>query len=290
MRPSLVIVLGLIASTGCSGPGGGGSSFFGESSDAASEQGAVDASPDAGPPTKPSSAAAEVDASTADAGERDAGERANDGAADATGNGGKADAGQGGGAGDAGGSGDAANAGDAGGGDQETGRLIGITAAHNAVRAAVQATPPLPPLVWSQTVADYAQEWATTLATTMCSQPVHRTGAELEAKGYGENLATFAGGGLLRSAAVSTAQDAVNAWAGEKACWTYGTIQGTEQCDTTCYTNLHSDGCGHYTQVVWRNSKELGCGVATCQNGSLTEDIWICNYAPAGNYVGQAPY
>jgi pathogenesis-related protein 1 len=174
--------------------------------------------------------------------------------------------------------------------DPETGRLAGITAAHNAVRAAVQTQPALPPLIWSQTIADYAQQWATSLATTMCAQPQHRSGVDLLAKGYGENLATFGAGGTLKGGTASTAEQAVSAWAAEKACWTFGTISGTETCDKTCYTNLHSDGCGHYTQVVWRGSTMLGCGVATCKNGALTEDIWICNYAPAGNFIGRLPY
>ena len=189
--------------------------------------------------------------------------------------------------------GDARPAGDAGGADPESGRLAGITAAHNAVRAAVKTQPPLPPLVWSQEIADYAQQWATTLATSMCAQPQHRSEADLIAKGYGENLATFSAGGAPRGGMVgnaSTAQQAVSAWAAEIACWTYGTVLGTETCNTTCYTNLHSDGCGHYTQVVWRSSTKLGCGVGTCKNGALTEDIWICNYAPGGNIIGRAPY
>jgi pathogenesis-related protein 1 len=180
--------------------------------------------------------------------------------------------------------------GDAGAVNQETGRLAGITAAHNAVRALVQTQPPLPPLVWNPTIADYAQQWATTLATSMCANPQHRTSAELEAKDYGENLAAFGASGTVRGGTVSTAADAVTEWASEKACWTFGTIEGTEKCDKVCYTNLNSDGCGHYTQVVWRTSTELGCGVATCKNGALTEDIWICNYAPAGNFIGRAPY
>jgi pathogenesis-related protein 1 len=178
----------------------------------------------------------------------------------------------------------------------EMGRLMGITAAHNAVRAMVSTQPPLPPLVWSQTVADYAQQWATQLATNNCASPQHRSGAELQAMNYGENLATFEGGGFGGGTTdVSTAQKAVDAWAGEVACWTYGTISGggpggTEKCDSACYMAMNSDGCGHYTQIVWRKSLELGCGVATCKNGQATEDIWICNYAPAGNIIGQAPY
>jgi pathogenesis-related protein 1 len=49
----------------------------------------------------------------------------------------------------------------------------------------------------------------------------------------------------------------------------------------------NSDGCGHYTQVVWRKSTDLGCGFATCSGGGgFVNDIWICNYAPAGNSIG----
>ncbi len=178
---------------------------------------------------------------------------------------------------------DASNA-----GNGETGRMVGMTAAHNAVRAMVSTQPPLPPLTWSTTLAAYAQQWATSLASSpsTCAAPMHRSGMELEMMDYGENLADFEGRGSM----VSTAEEAVNAWAGEVACWTYGTIEGTEKCDMSCYMKMNSDGCGHYTQIVWRDSMQLGCGVATCKNGQATEDIWICNYAPAGNIIGQAPY
>jgi len=165
----------------------------------------------------------------------------------------------------------------------ETGRLAGITAAHNVVRAAVDSNTSLPPLVWSDKLAQYAQQWADELATTSCSSPHHRTSEELQAVGYGENLAAF-----VSTAGGSTAQQAVSAWASEKTCYTFGKLMTTDQCDTACYTALHSDGCGHYTQIVWRKSTSVGCGVATCQNGK--EDIWICNYSPPGNFVGQNPY
>ena len=39
---------------------------------------------------------------------------------------------------------------------------------------------------------------------------------------------------------------------------------------------------GHFTQVVWKNSKNLGCGIA-CGSGCVV----TCNYYPAGNYLGQ---
>jgi hypothetical protein len=172
----------------------------------------------------------------------------------------------------------------------EVGRMAGMTAAHNAVRAKVQTTPPLPALTWSPTLATYAQQWADNLAMTACTRPMHRTSQDLRSKGYGENLA--AAGGI--PAPMTNAQWAVDGWAGEVACWTFGTsgagLGGTEKCNMQCFTEMNSDGCGHYTQIIWRNTKEVGCGVASCQAGGATYDIWICNYSPPGNVVGQNPY
>ncbi len=45
-------------------------------------------------------------------------------------------------------------------------------------------------------------------------------------------------------------------------------------------------GCGHYTQVVWHSTETVGCGKASC--GS--EEVWLCNYNPSGNWFGQKPY
>ncbi|KAL5181442.1 STS14 protein [Glycine soja] len=46
--------------------------------------------------------------------------------------------------------------------------------------------------------------------------------------------------------------------------------------------------CGVYTQVVWRNSTEVGCAQAVCvkEQASLT----ICFYDPPGNVIGEIPY
>jgi hypothetical protein len=39
---------------------------------------------------------------------------------------------------------------------------------------------------------------------------------------------------------------------------------------------------GHFTQVVWRQTTQLGCGVSTCRG----MDIWVCEYDPPGNVQG----
>ena len=41
---------------------------------------------------------------------------------------------------------------------------------------------------------------------------------------------------------------------------------------------------GHFTQVVWKGSKQLGCGISVASNYGVYS---VCNYNPPGNYQGQ---
>ena len=152
------------------------------------------------------------------------------------------------------------------GGDGEPTEVAGITAAHNAARAAVDppASTPIPALEWSNDIAAVAQAYAENCVFE------HSGGA------YGENL--YAESGLN-----ATPQDVVDAWVSEDADYDYD----SNSCNGGAI-------CGHYTQVVWADSQRLGCGVAHCsQNspfGSGNWTIWVCNYDPPGNYVGEKPY
>ncbi len=42
----------------------------------------------------------------------------------------------------------------------------------------------------------------------------------------------------------------------------------------------------HYTQIVWRNTQEVGCSVVNDQGW----DVLVCRYWPAGNVWGQKAY
>ena len=149
------------------------------------------------------------------------------------------------------------------GGDQEPAEMQGMTAAHNAVRAGVNppADPPIPPLSWSGEVAAVAQAYAEQCNFDHSSGP------------YGENLYATSGGG--------SPEDVVGSWASEAANYNHA-------------NNSCSGTCGHYTQVVWADSTQLGCGVANCTTGSPfgggSWQFWVCNYNPPGNYVGERPY
>jgi hypothetical protein len=163
-------------------------------------------------------------------------------------------------------------------GDGETGIFVGVTAAHNETREELG----LPDLTWSPEIAEFAQEWSDSLADDACGTISHR-----DQRQYGENIAIR---GSTRAGDVFTPEAAVAGWVAEVACWEFGTIRGSEQCDTACVEDLNSNGCGHYTQVVWRNTERVGCGYSTCQAQGFNFEVWVCNYDPPGNFIGQAPY
>jgi hypothetical protein len=53
--------------------------------------------------------------------------------------------------------------------------------------------------------------------------------------------------------------------------------------------NFDSPGCGggvgHFTQVVWKDSIKVGCGVKlNCGGGRMSMTSVVCNYDPRGNF------
>ena len=155
----------------------------------------------------------------------------------------------------------------------EPANLVGITAAHNAVRAMVQTSTALPPVTWSNQLAATAQAWASQCVDTQAPAGLvdHSDGATRSAGfpyAVGENIFGTSG--------TATAQGTVSSWAAEKSNYNYA-------------NNSCSGICGHYTQIVWRNTLEIGCALVDCP-GLTYHSTVVCNYGPAGNYNGQLPY
>ena len=47
---------------------------------------------------------------------------------------------------------------------------------------------------------------------------------------------------------------------------------------------------GHYTQMVWGSTRFVGCGRRAFKFGFWHEQIYVCNYGPAGNFWFQPLY
>jgi uncharacterized protein YkwD len=137
-----------------------------------------------------------------------------------------------------------------------------ILTTHNNERKAVG----VPPLTWSDTIAASAQNWADYL------QPL---GSQVHSKGtgYGENLA--AGGGPTSTKATVAALQ--QTWVDEKSRYVPGT-----------------PGNSHYTQMVDKQSTEVGCGFASGPGGEFAQyggtNVLVCQYNPPGNFNSQPPY
>jgi pathogenesis-related protein 1 len=156
-----------------------------------------------------------------------------------------------------------------------------MTREHNLARARVSTATPLPGLTWSPPLAAVARQWAGELAQR-CEGLKHPAAVK-----HGQNLASRSSMG---SATRFSPSEAVAGWMAEASCWTHGRFGTTDRCDKSCVSKLNSTGCGHYTQVVWRRTRELGCGYASCKRDGFLVEYWACNYSPPGNVRGQEPY
>ncbi|GME41154.1 allergen v5 tpx-1-related protein [Neofusicoccum parvum] len=119
---------------------------------------------------------------------------------------------------------------------------------HNKYRAKHVDTPPL--------------EWDETLAQTATAHSQKCVFEHSQDNNLGENLAM--GTGL-------TAQQTVQMWYDE-----------IDQYNQYWGKNDVPMDVMHFTQVVWKKTTKVGCGMADCSQGKLA----TCNYSPAGNMLG----
>jgi uncharacterized protein YkwD len=143
---------------------------------------------------------------------------------------------------------------------------IALLAHNNKVRKDVGTQP----LIWSSKLSAYAQEWADHLAKDYNCNMAHRKAPGQDGRTYGENILWGS------SAAEFKPVDASEDWYSEIKQYKYREL-----------TENNWDATGHYTQMIWKDTKEIGVGISICQNGAL---IVVANYYPAGNYLHQFPY
>ncbi|KAF5096239.1 hypothetical protein D0Z00_002849 [Geotrichum galactomycetum] len=119
---------------------------------------------------------------------------------------------------------------------------------HNRLRALHG----VPDVTWNRDLAKFAQDY---LASAQCNF-AHSGGP------YGENLAI----GYPNTAA------SIQAW--------YDEIK-----DYDFSKNEFSSNTGHFTQVVWRDSTEIGCAEVDCGSG-WGGPYLVCEYYARGNVIG----
>jgi len=139
--------------------------------------------------------------------------------------------------------------------DKEPAKMMGMLDAHNKYRIELN----LPLLVWSNELSISARKWANELKNKDC---LMKHSSRDFRGGAGENIA-------WNSGFYETPEGVVDRWASEKEFFNYN----TRKCDSTW------NKCGHYTQVIWRNTQKVGCAMVQCGD----EQIWVCQYWPAGN-------
>ena len=143
--------------------------------------------------------------------------------------------------------------------------------AHNAKRALHCDTPNV---AHSNALAAAAQAYADTCPTGHSS--------ESDRPNSGENLywvGSSAAGQFQEDTSYTSAADS---WYAEID--DYDMATGSSKPDAT-------GAIGHFTQMVWKSSVEVGCGVnLNCNNkfgGGFYNSAVVCRYSPPGNWVGE---
>ena len=133
--------------------------------------------------------------------------------------------------------------------------------AHNRYRAEVG----IPPLQWSDDLANQAYGWAYQLASTGSFE-------HSNTQGQGENL-------WMGPTSFSYTQ-MVDDWGSERQYFAGGVFPDVS-------TTGNWLDVGHYTQLVWRDTSLVGCAFVDGPNGNR---YFVCRYVSPGNFIGQAPF
>ncbi len=148
-----------------------------------------------------------------------------------------------------------------------------LVAAHNKARHLEGVNNDLH---WDKTLEQDAQSYANTLANSGAWEHDPKNHAGYNNGPYGENL--------YASTAKPTLEDAADAWIKEKRNYHYGKVGDENTCDRGAI-------CGHYTQVMWKETSQVGCAMAKYKTGNMKNwYLIVCKYKTPGNYIGQTPY
>jgi pathogenesis-related protein 1 len=131
-------------------------------------------------------------------------------------------------------------------------------------------------LTWNDTIATDAQSYADEMSKSGAWEHDSKNHNGYKNGVYGENLYI----GTLKP----TFTIATQAWIDEKEFYHYGVIGDDGTCD-------EGEICGHYTQVIWKDTTEVGCAMSQYVTGQYKDwYIVVCKYQTPGNYLNETPY
>lgn len=141
-----------------------------------------------------------------------------------------------------------------------------LLAGHNRERAAMG----IPPLAWNELLANDARVYADQLVRV--GYLVHSQDDPAETDPQGENL--WAG-----THGYYGPESMVGLWVDEKKDFKDGVFPNNS-------ISGDLENVAHYTQVVWRSSRAMGCAVAHGRD----DDFLVCRYSEGGNVIGERPF
>lgn len=136
--------------------------------------------------------------------------------------------------------------------------------AHNAARQQVGTAP----MAWNESLAAAARAYAQQMSR---SGHFAHSSQSPGATPQGENLWMGTRGAYSHA-------EMAGSWVDEQHLYDGGTV------DQALSSGTFGD-TGHYTQVIWRGTRQVGCAVAS----NAQDDYLVCRYLPAGNVMGSGP-
>lgn len=156
---------------------------------------------------------------------------------------------------------------------------------------------------WSDTLATNAGKWAQN-CNWQHSSAASRTygkdefGNDLS---WGENMAKIGSSDTAASFPFGTLASQVDGWKSEEKDWdctkTEYYVFADGSSEDGCRKTPNADGslpmCGHFTQVVWATTTEIGCALVDCPINTAwvgyRSQFLVCQYNPGGNTAGAHP-
>lgn len=135
-------------------------------------------------------------------------------------------------------------------------------------------------LSWSAELAAISQRWA-----DQCTFAHDVVRNKADGTRVGQNVFYSASTNeLSESGVMGSVGAATSSW--------YDEVHNPGFNDTDIHPFVFSYGAGHYTQMVWADSSEVGCGLVYYQDpaDSWYKSLVVCNYAVAGNLRGGTMY